>query len=260
MKRTAIVIFGLLLILISVLSIVVNIETMENPVQIELVVSRYNEDLEWLQEDPFNKYPVICYNKGPTENFYRANQMKVTSVNNVGRESHTYLYHIVNNYDNLAAYTMFLPGSCNMEGKKLKAKMWISEIEKSNGEGVFVGKKVGDLKTKFRDFTMEDYASTDIKNKELNPDSRIELSEMRPYSNWYTKRFGETQTDLISEKGVFGMKKEHITQHPKSYYEDLLTDLDKHSNPETGHYFERSWAAVFSPLNGVKFIQEDNAE
>jgi hypothetical protein len=186
--------------------------------------------------------------------------MKITSVNNVGRESHTYLYHIVHNYNNLADYTMFLPGSCNMEGKKERAKTWIQEIERSNGDGIFVGKKVSDLKTEFRGFTMEDYASTDVKNKELNPDSRIELSETRPYENWYERRFGNIQTDLISEKGVFGMKKEYIIQHPKSYYENLLSDLDKHSNPETGHYFERSWAAVFSPLNGVKFIKEDNAE
>jgi len=257
MKRSIVIILLFLLFLICVLTLVVNVETMENKIQIELVVSRYNEDLEWLSEEPFNKYPVICYNKGPTDNFYKTSNMKVANIKNVGRESHSYLYHIIYNYENLADYTLFLPGSCNMEGKNRKAKQWLYEIEKSNGEGVFVGTKLNDLKIEFRDFTIEDYASTDDKNRELNPESHIELSEIRPFGNWYEKRFGDAQTNLISDRGIFGIKKEYITQHPKSYYEYLLTDLDKHSNPETGHYFERSWAAVFYPMNEVKFIQEE---
>jgi hypothetical protein len=52
---------------------------------IELVISRYNEDLEWLKEEPFNKYPSICYNKGKNLDFYRPKNMKVVNIENVGR-------------------------------------------------------------------------------------------------------------------------------------------------------------------------------
>ena len=32
-----------------------------------IVVSRYNEKLDWLKDEPFNKYSVIIYNKGNDE-------------------------------------------------------------------------------------------------------------------------------------------------------------------------------------------------
>jgi hypothetical protein len=34
-----------------------------NLVDIQIVVARYNESVDWINEEPFNKYPVICYNK-----------------------------------------------------------------------------------------------------------------------------------------------------------------------------------------------------
>jgi Protein of unknown function (DUF3431) len=67
----------------------------------EIVVSRYNENLEWT-----NNYLDYCtiYNKGePIER-------KCIRLSNIGREGHTFLKHIVNNYKNLANHTMFLQG------------------------------------------------------------------------------------------------------------------------------------------------------
>ena len=68
---------------------------------LEVVVARYNEDLRWT-----NKYKdfVTVYNKGNDD---IEGSIK---LENIGREAHTYLHHIVNNYDNLAEYTMFLQG------------------------------------------------------------------------------------------------------------------------------------------------------
>ena len=68
---------------------------MINHDDIELVVSRYNEDLEWLKEEPFNKYRVICYNKGKNDDFYKPPNMRIVNLENVGREGHTYIYHIL---------------------------------------------------------------------------------------------------------------------------------------------------------------------
>ena len=63
-----------------------------------IVVSRYNENLEWLKEFPFNLYPVIIYNKGTNDEFYKPdNLIKIVNIENVGRCDHTYLYHIVHN-------------------------------------------------------------------------------------------------------------------------------------------------------------------
>ncbi len=68
--------------------------------KIELVVARYNEDLSWLKKINKN-IKITIYNKGDPINF------KNIKLPNVGRESHTYLTHILNNYDNLADITIF---------------------------------------------------------------------------------------------------------------------------------------------------------
>jgi hypothetical protein len=65
----------------------------------EIVVSRYSENISWAKK--YNNF-ITLYNKGDDliENSIR--------LNNIGREAHSYLYHIVNNYNNLAEYTCFL--------------------------------------------------------------------------------------------------------------------------------------------------------
>jgi hypothetical protein len=65
----------------------------------EIVVARYSEDLSWV--DNYKNYSTI-YNKGDDK------IEGSIDVKNIGREAHSYLYHIVNNYDNLADYTCFL--------------------------------------------------------------------------------------------------------------------------------------------------------
>ena len=74
---------------------------------IEIVVARYNEDLNWTKEYPFNQFKYTIYNKGSNTDFvvpslYRD---KIIQLPNVGRCDHTYLYHIVKNYNKLADLT-----------------------------------------------------------------------------------------------------------------------------------------------------------
>ena len=47
---------------------------------------------------------------------------------------------------------------------------------------------------------------------------------------------------------MFAIAAEHILQNSVRHFEALLNEVSQHSNPETGHYLERSWAAVFHPL------------
>ena len=36
---------------------------------VEIVISRYNENLTWTLETPFNEFKYIVYNKGDNEDF-----------------------------------------------------------------------------------------------------------------------------------------------------------------------------------------------
>ena len=68
-----------------------------------IVVARYNEDIKWLDE--FNNFNVHLYNKGDD------NLENSTKLPNIGREAHTYLTHIVENYDNLDDVIIFTQGN-----------------------------------------------------------------------------------------------------------------------------------------------------
>merc|ERR1719421_935351 len=72
--------------------------------QTEVVVAHYNEDLSWLSRIP-KDVRIHVYTKG-TQTEKVASLASVT-LPNVGRESHTYLHHIVDNYENLAPWTVF---------------------------------------------------------------------------------------------------------------------------------------------------------
>jgi hypothetical protein len=72
----------------------------------EIVVARYNENLDWLKKIKKSKdIKITVYNKGKDDI-----DVPFIPLPNIGRESHTYLYHIINNYDNLADQTIFCQG------------------------------------------------------------------------------------------------------------------------------------------------------
>ena len=71
-----------------------------------LIIARYNENLEWLENH--KDFKITVYNKG--ENLSDKNFFKVINLENIGRESHTWLYHIVNNYNHLNEINIFLQG------------------------------------------------------------------------------------------------------------------------------------------------------
>jgi hypothetical protein len=75
---------------------------------VEVVVAHHSEDISWLATIPKDVH-VRIYTKGPQINLNVPLNAKVSvqMLPNVGRESHTYLNHIVQHYDDLANWTVF---------------------------------------------------------------------------------------------------------------------------------------------------------
>jgi hypothetical protein len=75
---------------------------------VEIVLSRHNEDIRW--SDMYSSIRTV-YDK--SENISSSSRLSsktagnVVGISNLGRESYAYLWHIVNNYDKLAAVTVF---------------------------------------------------------------------------------------------------------------------------------------------------------
>lgn len=67
----------------------------------ELVIALFNKDLSW-KDKIDDDVKVVIYNKGDMFSYEGE-----FILNNIGREIHTYFYHIVENYDNLSDYVYF---------------------------------------------------------------------------------------------------------------------------------------------------------
>jgi hypothetical protein len=197
----------------------------------QIVVARYNENIEWLI--PFKDIAII-YNKGNKDIIL--NNFNTVYLDNIGRESHTYLYHIINNYDNLANKTIFFQGKINDHP--------ILEIEDYfNDEIDFIGKSkllnIDNLKNNIKHFGKwkNDYQT-----------GKMKKSNYTPY-DWIFNIIGiknNKQFIKVIWGANFSVSKELILKKPKSFYENIIKFVDNHFNPEEGHYLERSWYLIFN--------------
>jgi len=100
------------------------------------------------------------------------------------------------------------------------------------------------------DFTIDSYLSTNEKNKSLNNDNSMLISETRPYGKWFENIFTNNEKNkCIAYNGVLSLHRDDIIKKPVSYYEKIIKEVDKHNNPEALHYIERSWYSIFYPYN-----------
>jgi hypothetical protein len=235
------------------------VDGFQNENKVEIVIARYNESLNWIKQEPFNRYPITIYNKGNNTDFTMTNQvMKVITLKNLGKCDHTYFYHIVNNYNRLADITIFLPGSIDTRNDKYVKTLKIFDNVEKYKTTVMIGQKKYDVKTDLYNFSLNKYVTSDPRNKEANGESRLIPAAIRPFGKWYESKFGSLNTQYILYTGIFAVAKEDIIQRPVSYYEQFLNELSVGSNPEVGHYVERSWQAIFNPPSNRIYIEGFN--
>ena len=67
-----------------------------------IVISRYNEDVAWINTIKDNWYieKIIIFNKGQNNISFNDTKIKIFNVPNRGREGGTYLDYIIDNYGN----------------------------------------------------------------------------------------------------------------------------------------------------------------
>jgi len=226
---------------------------------IEIVVSRYNENLDWINEFPFNQFKYTVYNKGDNDNFEKTNVVNIIKLKNVGMCDHTNLYHIIKNYNSLSNITVFLPGSVHLKHKKEKAVIILKSIIQSNYKNAyFVGCYLNSIKKEFQYFQLDTYKGACEENNIKNKETSLFKCKIRPYEKWYEYFFGETPGHWVTLSGVFSIDKRDIIKYPIERYQNLIETLNIHSNPEAAHYMERSWGVIFYPLNNTIKIQLKN--
>ena len=216
--------------------------------KIEIVIAKYNENLDYLNNEPFSKYDQVVYDKG-IYLYDVSSNITYKKLKNVGRESHTYLHHIIENYENLADITIFLPGSCLNELKQWQTNKTMKLVESSQTTVFVSSELVGDVKDHAYNWCIDTYDGCTEENKMTTlEENKIILADIRPFGKWFEYEFGDLHTHIICYRGIFAIAREHIRHHSKKYYQELIKYVECSPNPEYGHYFERAWLAIFYPI------------
>ena len=206
----------------------------------EIVIARYEEPLVWVPKLPAD-VRVTMYSKSRK----RLNPEILTRIDksvrlpNLGRESHTYLTHIVENYNNLSDITLFVQGNPRPHGFGLR---WDKYFD-LNPEGLDSCMQLWDSK-KSNTYTNWDHIPQMGRWKNFTK-SKIKFSE------WWETYLGipvPKKKDFRMVGGAcFSVNKNYILSHSRKYYRKLLSTVSGCADPESGHFMERSWSFIFPP-------------
>jgi hypothetical protein len=189
----------------------------------EIVLARYNEDISW--SDDYSHLRTI-YNKG-------LDNLDVSSIKvpNVGREAHTFLYHIISNYDNLAENTIFFQGMINdrSEQKILPFDKYLFNSNNSITGNISICYEGSD-------WNYNAYTNTSGKS-DYNLGTFCEKVLARRYK----------QFSPFIRGAYMSIGKKCILKNSRKYYENILkmSKLSLECNPEDAHFMERLWLYIF---------------
>ena len=178
-----------------------------------LVIAKYKEDISWVKQ--ITNWNVFIVNKNQEEN-----NIYDLDLPNIGRESHSYLTYIFNNWDSLDEYTCFVQGKPSDH-----AANYINDINNFTRD------------TDFLDFGrgMHHEGLPSIDSLHIDPDifNKVSLSVV-PLSR------------ISFQPGAqFVVSKKAIQFYPKEFYSKLI-ELHLLETLKTPYTLERFWRLIFT--------------
>ncbi len=189
----------------------------------DLVVAKYKEDITWADKIPFRKF---IYNKSNEE---LPDSIK---LQNIGREAHTWSYHICTNYDSLDEYTIFVQGDPFFHFTKfleiaLNLPSSLSNLQ-TYGEGI--------------------YGLADINN----PEELDFLKSLNVHPDFVLKLIKSNNQDKKLFPFAWGAQyivhRDNIKSKPLEYWKRLV-DIHKDAAVHWPWSIERCWADIFAKDN-----------
>lgn len=219
----------------------------------DLVIARYNESLSWLPglvENPKFRPNVFVYSKckdSLLDPKIRAITGESIELANVGREAHTFLTHVVRNYDHLAPLTIFTMGTVDVAGRWVRFSRLLKERFGTNKDGI-VGMRWPSIRELHSNFKREEHEG-----------KRQVHANVRPWTKWADQKFGAgVDHTMLTCNSMLCASRESIRARPKKFYEDLVQELaEAGCDTELGHFMERAWPLVFSfaPDALIEFVK-----
>jgi len=208
-----------------------------------IVIARYNENIDWIKYINISLFDIFIYNKGDNIDINNSNY-KIINLDNTGRESHTYLYHIINNFDNLPEKIIFTQAHPFDHVRNT----FINEINNFNNcsfNFFYFSKNI--LKIQYNKNNFLEYGNLNGSKWENYHDINSPLSTTMKK---LFENFKDQELNIIFGTGaIYGVNKELIIKNEKDFYIkciDVLNSSLNLKNPDEGHSFERLWYHIFN--------------
>jgi len=206
---------------------------------IKLIIAKYRENIDWIAK---LGYDYVVYDKGGN-----AAENSII-LPNIGREAHTYLTHIVREYDSLAEVNVFMQGN-----------PFDHIDDQGNGSVETLRSMIEDVVERAVPFKGFAWFKLKCDNLGQPHDLRKPENEGR-WSGWgkdiplgkvfeqlFEAQFPK-QIVVRAPTGIFSVTGERIRTRPKQFYEYALqmVENDPDDMNNTGHALERLWQHVFN--------------
>lgn len=234
---------------------------MNNETKTHVIVTRYNEYIDWIRYIIDQVDFIYIYNKGPNENYFKlfdpneyTSKLVFLTLPNIGRIDHTLVYHILEHWENLPENIINLPGSVMMSQKK---GYYLSSIIRKLPQlrtfySGFYGPRFHKVGPKFN-YSIDTYEAEGVCNRNDNPFIK---SEYHDFQEWKKELIDTRPMRYVAMRGMFSVARENITHIDKSVFERLKESLSVGDNIENGHFAERIWAHLFRQYSFDKIASE----
>ena len=202
--------------------------------------------MTWLNNlGDFPDRNVYIYNKlkGST---YAKSRFRNEFLENIGKCDHTYLAHVIKNYDRLAEFTLFItPHYDEHVISEQRNESVLNFFSKCNQARDYV-----DANEYFslacnnyicKNFRLAHWDSRLKPNKDNLTFGDWMLKNVEPKFENYVRRHGLYYTF----GGTFCVEKKYILSRPLSFYVKLMEQFDVNDS-EVAHFFERAWFYIFN--------------
>jgi hypothetical protein len=228
-----------------------------------LVVSHYNEHLDWIRLlNPSDIDSCLIYNKNHDKNLdtyldYLVEDDQNIYLANIGREAHTYLIHIVKNYNKLYDFEIFCQGNPFEHCMNFFDQIYQIEDNLSF-------KQIGQLESIISKDNIKKYVSDfnfNYLNNLVKKDPSWTRSNFFNIDSVHLDLFGQEmpETSVMKPYAQFIASKECIRSHSLETYERLLEYFNDNINYNVmAWHMEYFWHILFRESIHLKYDKKYN--
>ena len=207
-----------------------------------IVISRYNENIDWVKHIDSQLFDIYIYNKG--EVIQDIPNCNIINLNNTGRESQTYLYHIITHYSHLPEKVIFTQAH-PFDHVRNTFIDEINTLDKCYLPFYYFSKNI--LSIQYYENRFIEYGM--LNNREWKNYHDINSPIKKTMETLFQDYKDENVKLLFGTGAIFGVDSTLILKNSLDFYVKCINVLNNSSNlvnPDEGHSFERLWHYIFT--------------